>query len=84
MYLRDEKQNKPGSVEDTDYRLGMFFAEVDVEGKVVRGLDEATLSSITPKQGVSSMPGFVGGRRRAASCSPSTPIATSSRRPGRS
>ena len=29
MYLRTEKQNKPGSVEDTEYRLGMFFCEVD-------------------------------------------------------
>ena len=43
-YLREEKQNKPGSVEDTEYRLGMFFAEVDEEGKVVRDLDEVALS----------------------------------------
>jgi len=36
MYLWSEKQNKPGSVEDTDYRLGMFFAEVDEAGKGTR------------------------------------------------
>src|SRR5690348_14495345 len=50
MYLRSEKQNKPGSVDDTDYRVGMFFAEVDEAGRVVRGLDEDALSSITPQK----------------------------------
>ncbi|HET6282547.1 MAG TPA: site-specific integrase [Polyangia bacterium] len=51
MYLRDEKQNKPGSVEDTEYRLGMFFVEVGEDGKVSRRLDDEALSSITPKKG---------------------------------
>ena len=61
MHLRDDKQNKPGSVEDTAYRLGMFFAVVDEEGAAVRGLDEATLSSITPKLGAELYDGL---RRR--------------------
>jgi integrase len=51
MYLRDDKQNKPGSVEDTTYRLGMFFSEVGETGQVVRGLDEVALSSITSAKG---------------------------------
>jgi site-specific recombinase XerD len=51
MYLRDDKQNKPGSVEDTTYRLGLFFSEVDETGQVVRGLDEVALSSITSTKG---------------------------------
>ena len=63
MYLRTEKQNKPGSVEDTEYRLGMFFCEVDEEGKVVRGLDGEALSSITPKMGAEL---YAGLRRRKA------------------
>ena len=50
MYLRDDK-NKPGSVEDTTYRLGMFFSEVDETGQVVRGLYEVALSSITSTKG---------------------------------
>ena len=83
MYLRDEKQNKPGSVEDTEYRLGMFFAEVDVEGKVVRGLDEATLSSIRRSKAWNSMRGFVAERPSAVGRSPSTPTGTSSRRRSR-
>jgi integrase len=61
MYLRDDKQNKPGSVEDTAYRLGLFFAEVEEEGGVIRGLDEVALSSITPKQGAEL---YAGLRRR--------------------
>jgi integrase len=48
-------------VEDTAYRLGMFFAVVDEEGTVVRGLDEATLSSITSKVGAELYDGL---RRR--------------------
>jgi integrase len=61
MYLRAEKQNKPGSVDDTEYRLGMFFSEVDEEGKVIRGLDDEALSSITPKKGAEL---YTGLRRR--------------------
>jgi site-specific recombinase XerD len=50
-HLLEVKGNKPGSVEDTAYRLGMFFAEVDGEGRVVRDLKDATLASITPAKG---------------------------------
>lgn len=63
MYLRDEKQNKPGSVEDTAYRLGMFFAEVGEDGMVIRGIDEDPLSSITPDKGAGLYSGL---RRRKA------------------
>jgi integrase len=61
MYLREEKQNKPGSVEDTAYRLGMFFGEVGEDGAVIRGLDDEALSSITPKRGADL---YAGLRRR--------------------
>jgi integrase len=61
MYLSKEKQNKPGSVEDTEYRLGMFFAEVDEEGRVVQDLDEVALTSITPAKGAELYSGL---RRR--------------------
>jgi len=50
-YLLDVKGNKPGSVEDVMYRLGVFFAEVDERGKVVRDLADETLGSITPAKG---------------------------------
>jgi site-specific recombinase XerD len=50
-YLLETKGNKPGSVEDVMYRLGVFFAEVDGEGKVLRDLKDATLASITPAKG---------------------------------
>jgi hypothetical protein len=63
MYLRDEKQNKPGSVEDTAYRLGMFFAEVGEDGAVLRGLGDEPLSSITPLKGAAL---YMGLRRRKA------------------
>ncbi len=63
MYLRNEKQNKPGSVEDTAYRLGMFFAEVGGDGTVIRGLEDEALSSITPKNGAELYGGL---RRRKA------------------
>ena len=61
MYLLEEKQNKPGSVEDTGYRLGMFFSEVGEDGKVIRSLDDEALSSITPKKGAEL---YTGLRRR--------------------
>ena len=38
-------------MEDTTYRLGMFFSEVDETGQVVRGLDDVALSSITSTKG---------------------------------
>lgn len=63
MYLREEKQNKPGSVEDTEYRLGMFFAEVDEEGKAMRDLNDVALTSITPTKGAEL---YAGLRRRKA------------------
>ena len=50
-HLLETKGNKPGSVEDVMYRLGVFFAEVDETGKVVRDLKNETLASITPAKG---------------------------------
>lgn len=50
-YLLDVKGNKPVSVDDVMYRLGVFFAEVDESGKVVRDLGDDTLGSITPVKG---------------------------------
>ena len=35
-HLLEVKGNKPGSVEDVMYRLGVFFTEVDERGQVVR------------------------------------------------
>jgi integrase len=53
-YLLDVKGNKPGSVDDVMYRLGVFFVDVDEDkrGKqVVRDLGDDTLGSITPAKG---------------------------------
>ncbi len=50
-YLLEVKGNKPGSVEDVMYRLGVFFTEVDGGGQVVRDLADVTLGSITPAKG---------------------------------
>jgi integrase len=50
VYLRDEKHNLPGSVEDTMYRLDTFFVGIDGEGAVAGTLDEAPLSSISPEK----------------------------------
>jgi integrase len=51
VYLRDEKHNKPGSIEDTMYRIGTFFVEADESGKIVRCLDDVALSQLTPERG---------------------------------
>ena len=50
-HLLEVKGNKPGSVEDVMYRLGVFFTEVDDRGQVVRDLADVTLGSITPAKG---------------------------------
>jgi hypothetical protein len=61
--LREDKQDKPGSVEDTPYRLGMFFSEVGEDGELIRGLDDEALSSITLEKGAALCTGL---RRRKA------------------
>jgi integrase len=62
-HQRSDKQNKPGSVDDTEYRLGMFFVEVDGEGRVGRELGGDVLSSITRELGEEL---YAGLRRRKA------------------
>jgi len=51
VYLRDDKQNKPGSIEDTMWRLRTFFVEVSDDGStVLRSPGDILLSAISSER----------------------------------
>jgi integrase len=52
VYLRDDKQNKPRSIEDTLWRLRQYFVECDGEGKVLRTPADILLSAISVERGI--------------------------------
>jgi integrase len=52
VFLRDDKQNKPRSIEDTLWRLRQYFVESDGEGRVVRNPADIVLAGISAEKGV--------------------------------
>jgi integrase len=76
VYLRDDKQNKPRSIEDTRWRLRQYFVELDAEGKVLRNPADIMLSGISAERGVA----FYDALRRRRSERTKRPLSVDSHR----